>query len=92
MTRLTNQIEEVYRDLGRILANPESFGLGKCAPKPLVDAIKGMRHRLSEELAQREEWLSNSNGLSDELSQDSDAFTPPRAEQHKEHRRGMSSK
>jgi hypothetical protein len=55
MTSLTNRIEEVHRELGRVLENPQSFGLGECLPKQFVDALTKMRRNLMDEWIDRKE-------------------------------------
>src|SRR5260370_15669697 len=54
----------VYRALGRVLSNPESYGLGQRAPAPLVSALTAMRQSLREELVEEsklsdDDWLSS---------------------------------
>lgn len=71
MESLTSRIKQVYRDLGRVLDRPESFGLGERAPKPLVNALTAMRQKLREELIELKQWAPGDE-LSAELSQDAD--------------------
>jgi hypothetical protein len=66
-----NRVLLVYKMLGQVLNNPQSFGLGDRAPKPLVEVLGTMRQSLREELAE-ENRLSAEDWLSDELSQDAD--------------------
>ena len=68
----------VYKGLGRVLNNPQSFGLGDRAPKSLVEALSEMRQSLREELVEERE-LSSEDWLSGELSQDADPHTSPTA-------------
>ena len=74
MASLTNRIEDVHRELGRVLGNPKSFGLSGC-PKQLMDALTKMRRSLMDELIERKEWASDDNALTVELSQDADRET-----------------
>ncbi len=71
MESLTNRIKLVYKDLGRVLDSPESFGLGERAPKPLVNALTAMRQNLRAELIEIKQWLPEDD-LAVELSQDAD--------------------
>jgi hypothetical protein len=66
-----NRVLLVYKTLGRLLDNPQSFGLGKRMPKPLAEALSSMRRSLREELEEENE-LSSGDWLSCELSQDAD--------------------
>ena len=72
MERLANRIKRVYRDLGKVLDAPESFGLGERAPAALVNALTGMRRTLREELIELKQWESKDD-LAAELSQDGDS-------------------
>jgi len=65
------RVSLVYKALGRLLDNPQSFGLGERMPKPLAEAVTSMRRSLREELAEENE-LSSRDWLSCELSQDAD--------------------
>ncbi len=71
MKSLTNRIKLVYKDLGRVLDSPESFGLGERAPTPLVNALTAMRKNLREELIELKLWTT-ADDLAAELSQDAD--------------------
>jgi hypothetical protein len=80
MNAAMNRVLLAYKTLGQVLNNPQSFGLGDRAPKPLVEVLSTMRQSLREELA--ENRLSAEDWLSDELSQDADrakSFTSRRA-------------
>lgn len=66
-----NRVVFVYKTLGQILNNPESFGLGDRAPKPLVEVLTAARQRLREEF-EEENTLSDADWLSEELAQDAD--------------------
>jgi len=68
MDSLTSRIKQVYKELGRILDNPQSFGLGDYPPKPLVSAVATMREKLKEELIELNQW--ESEDLPAELSRD----------------------
>ena len=72
-----NRVSLVYKALGRLLDNPQSFGLGERMPKPLADALRSMRRSLREELAEENE-LSSRDWLSCELSQDADHRPQPK--------------
>jgi hypothetical protein len=61
----------VYKTLGQVLNNPQSYGLGDRAPRPLVEVLSTMRKNLREEL-EEENRLSAEDWLSDELAQDAD--------------------
>ena len=68
-----NRIVEVYRTLGRVLNNPEAFGLGQRAPRLLVEELTMSRHTLLEELKEQKQWLADDEDLLEaELSQDAD--------------------
>ncbi|HEY2170223.1 MAG TPA: hypothetical protein VGJ30_11405 [Candidatus Angelobacter sp.] len=71
---MKNRIKHLYFDIGRVLNNPEAFGLGDRMPKALADALTRIQSELIEEL--REEGLEQ-GFLAQELSQDADrqAFT-----------------
>jgi hypothetical protein len=71
MEPAVNRVLLVYRMLGHVLNNPQSFGLSDRAPKPLVEVLSTMRQNLREELAEANR-LSGEDWLSDELSQDAD--------------------
>ena len=75
MDTAINRVLLVYKTLGRVLNNPQSFGLGDRAPKPLVEVLTTMRQSLRQELAEdsrssAEDWLSG------ELAQDADRPKP----------------
>ena len=74
-----NKVMQVYRGLGQVLNSPQSFGLGERAPKPLIEALTGMRQSLREELAEDSE-MSSDDWLSSELSQDADNPETPKPE------------
>ena len=72
-----NRIIEIYRILGRILNDPASFGLGRRAPKSLVDELTTARQKLMEEIVEAERWSEEEeNPLAAELSQDADRPMP----------------
>jgi hypothetical protein len=75
MDPATNRVLLVYKMLGQVLNNPQSFGLGDRAPKALIEVLSTMRESLREELAE-ENQLSAEDWLSDELSQDADRPKP----------------
>ncbi len=75
MNTSVNRVLLVYKALGHVLNNPQSFGLGDRAPKPLVEALSSMRRSLREEL-EEENRLSAQDWLSAELSQDADRPKP----------------
>jgi len=66
-----NRVFIVYKALGRVLNNPQSFGLGERPPKRLTEALTSMRQSLRDELVEENE-LSSTDWLSSELSQDAD--------------------
>jgi hypothetical protein len=70
---MKNRIKDLYLEIGRVLNNPEIFGLGERMPKQLADTLTRIQSELMEEL--REEGLEQSL-LAQELSQgaDGDAF------------------
>jgi hypothetical protein len=70
-----NRVLLVYKALGRLLDNPQSFGLGERMPKPLAEALSTMRRCLREELVEENE-LSSGDWLSRDLSQDADRYLP----------------
>lgn len=71
METTMNRILLVYKTLGQILNDPQSFGLGDRAPKPLVEALTVARQSLREDL-EEENRLAAEVWLSGELSQDAD--------------------
>jgi hypothetical protein len=79
MNTAINRVLLVYKTLGRVLNNPQSFGLGDRAPKPLVEVLTTMRQNLRQELAE-DNRLSAEDWLSDELAQDADRPKSPAAE------------
>jgi hypothetical protein len=70
-----NRVLLVYKALGRVLNNPQSFGLGERPPKPLTEALSAMRQNLGEELAEEND-PSSEDWLSRDLSQDADQSRP----------------
>ena len=68
MNSLTSRIKQVYKELGLILDNPQSFGLADHPPKPLVSAVTTMREKLKQELIELNQW--ESEDLQAELSRD----------------------
>ncbi len=75
MEREKNRVLLVYRSLGRVLSNPQDYGLGLRAPQPLVEALTAMRRSLREEIAEGQD-LGDDDWLSDELAQDADRPEP----------------
>jgi len=75
MTTPAARIKEVYLSLGTVLDRPESFGLGKNVPEPLLTALTTMREQLKDELME----LRGNDDLSAELSQDTDSHSVPPA-------------
>lgn len=73
---MTGQIQEVDAELGHVLENPQSFGLGPKVPQPLADRLKWMRRMLEEAMKEQsireEECPPADEDLAVELSQDSD--------------------
>jgi hypothetical protein len=67
----TSRLQQVYNALGRILSDPESFGLGKPVPELLVSAVTAMRQQLKDEMIALDRWEPDDDDLSAELSQDS---------------------
>lgn len=70
-----NRVLLVYKALGQVLNDPQSFGLEERAPKPLIEALSAMRQSLREELAEENEQ-SSGDWLSRDLSQDADHHRP----------------
>ena len=70
-----NRVLSVYKELGRVLDSPQSFGLGERPPKLLTETLCAMRQSLREELVEENE-LSSGDWLSSELSQDADRLRP----------------
>jgi hypothetical protein len=65
------QIQEVYAGLGKILENPQAFGLGEHVPNALAEHLESLRRMLQQ--AQTELCDMPSEGdLAFELSQDAD--------------------
>ena len=70
MPGLNSGLADVYLELGKILNQPQLFGLGERAPAALVQALMQWRAILRDEMA-RENPVSG-DYLADELSQDAD--------------------
>ena len=70
MESLTSRVNQVYIELGTVLDKPESFGLGRRVPKPLLHALTAMREKLKEEMVELKRWKPDD--LPAELSQDTD--------------------
>lgn len=70
MPGLKSRLADVYLELGKILNQPQLFGLGDQAPQPLVEVFMRWRAILRDEIA-RENAVSG-DYLADELSQDAD--------------------
>lgn len=70
MPGLKSGLADVYLELGKILNQPQLFGLGERAPEPLVQVLMRLRAKLRDEIA-RENAVS-ADYLADELSQDAD--------------------
>jgi hypothetical protein len=68
---MEDQIQKVYAELGRVLDNPKSFGLGPRVPQALANQLKWMRGML-EEAIQQDESPPADEDLAVELSQDTD--------------------
>ena len=66
---MKNRIKDLYLDIGRMLNDPQAFGLGERMPQALVDALTRIEAELMEEL--REHGLEQ-DFLAQELSQDAD--------------------
>lgn len=71
MPGLKSGLADVYLELGKILNQPQLFGLGERPPEPLVQVLIRLRGTLRDEIA-RERALSG-DYLADELSQDADS-------------------
>lgn len=71
---MKNRIKDLYLEIGRILNNPEAFGLEERIPKALADTLTRIQSELMEEL--REEGLEQ-DFLAQELSQDADGRAFP---------------
>ena len=70
-----NRIVEVYQALGRVLNDPQAFGLGARAPQALVHELTSNRRKLMDELvAQKRRLEEDELLLETELSQDADAL------------------
>lgn len=72
----TSRLIEVYRILGRILDDPEAFGLGHRAPRTLVEVLTTSRQKLMEELSEQRRWEGEDASLEAELAQDADVRVP----------------
>jgi hypothetical protein len=70
MEKGKNRVRLVYQALGRVLSNPQDFGLGTAAPDQLIIALAAMRSSLREELAEKDDLMGD--WLSGELAQDAD--------------------
>jgi hypothetical protein len=71
---MKNRIKDLYLDIGRVLNNPEAFGLGERMPSALADALTRIQSELMKEL--REAGLEE-GFLVQELSQDADRHAFP---------------
>jgi len=71
---MKNRIKDLYLDIGRVLNNPEAFGLGERMPHALADALTRIQAELMEEV--REQGLEV-DFLVQELSQDADRHAFP---------------
>lgn len=69
-----NRLMQVYKMLGQLLNNPQSFGLSERPPKLLVEALSTMRKNVREELVEEDQLLAE-DWMSSELSQDADIVT-----------------
>ena len=70
MPGMNNALTDVYLELGKILNQPQLFGLGERAPELLVQVLIRSRSVLREEMA-KENAIAG-DYLADELSQDAD--------------------
>jgi hypothetical protein len=66
----TNGLANAYVEVGKILDEPQSFGLGERVPEPLLETLIRLQQILKSEMT-KEPTLS-SDYLADELSQDAD--------------------
>lgn len=73
---MEGQIQEVHAELGRLLDNPESFGLGPQVPQPMADRLKRMRGMLEQAMREEECPPADEEDLTEELSQDTDRGVP----------------
>jgi hypothetical protein len=71
---MKNRIKDLYLDIGRVLNNPEAFGLGERMPTALAVALTRIQSELLEEL--REQGMEH-DYLAQELSQDADGHAFP---------------
>jgi hypothetical protein len=69
MSSPTVWLQEVYEELGRLLEQPESFGVGQHAPEPLASAVMAMRDKLKKAILELSQNGSDGD-LSTELSED----------------------
>lgn len=69
MPMLKNRVADVYLKLGKILNEPQSFGLDERAPEALIKALTEVREMLKSEM---KEEVHSIESLEDELSQDAD--------------------
>lgn len=51
MPMLKNRLASVYLELGKILNEPQSFGLGERAPEALIEALMGVSQTVKSEMA-----------------------------------------
>jgi hypothetical protein len=66
---MNSRLKHIYLLVGRVLNDPEAFGLGERPPKALGDALTKIQSELMKEL---QEEISEENFLAAELSQDAD--------------------
>ncbi len=66
---MTNRLKNLYLDIGRVLNNPQAFGLEERMPKLLSEMLTKVQLELLEEM--RDQGVEQ-DFLSQELSQDAD--------------------
>jgi hypothetical protein len=78
MTTLAgNRIQEAYRELGRVLDDPGSFGLSQGISRALEHVLIGVRRKLLEAFVENKELGADEDWLTAELSQDADRGNCP---------------
>lgn len=66
---MKNRLRDVYLEIGRVLNNPQAFGLEERMPKRLIESLTKVQLELLEEL--REQGVQE-DSLAQELSLDAD--------------------
>lgn len=66
---MKNRLKNLYLEIGRVLNNPQAFGLEERMPKPLIESLTKIQLELLEELRDQG---GEEDFLAQELSLDAD--------------------